>query len=104
MILIHGGDQNVLRAKDDSFRGKYDEMKMKEGKNIVQYMKRIKEVASFIRAIGGTISNEEVVSKFLRELLPIYVIIRVSSIHEFRAMSGNFITLDGLVGRLITFE
>ena len=34
---IHGGDKNVLRAKLESLRGKFDEMIMIEGKTIEQY-------------------------------------------------------------------
>ena len=44
-----------------------------------------------------------VLRKFLRILLPIYAI-RVSTIQEFRCILGNNLTLEGLVGRLTTFE
>ena len=39
-ILIHidGGVLNLLRAKEKILRGQYDEMKMKENENIVQYV------------------------------------------------------------------
>jgi hypothetical protein len=39
----------------------------------------------------------------LRTLLPIYAI-RVSAIQELRCIAGNDLTLEGLVGRLTTFE
>lgn len=32
--LFHGGDDNVLRAKVETLRGKYDDMQMKEGDNV----------------------------------------------------------------------
>lgn len=52
IILIHDGHLNVLRAKDESLSGKYDEMRMKEGENIVQYSNQIKEVGSSIKVVG----------------------------------------------------
>src|SRR5271156_46817 len=44
-----------------------------------------------------------VVSKILRTLLPVYAI-RVSTIQEMRAVANNTVTLDSLIGRLISFE
>ena len=32
--LVHGGDKNVLRAKEESLRGKVDDLRMKEGEKI----------------------------------------------------------------------
>ena len=42
-------------------------------------------------------------SKVLRTLLPIYAI-RVFAIQELRCIPGNDLSLEGLVGRLTTFE
>ena len=49
---IHGGDKNVQRAKSESLRGKFDDMRMEEGENIAQYVARIKE---FVNEIKGAI-------------------------------------------------
>ena len=38
LLDIYGGDQNVQRAKRESLRGKFDDMKMEEGENAAQYM------------------------------------------------------------------
>lgn len=43
------------------------------------------------------------ISKVLRNLLPIYVI-RVSAIQELRCTPGNNLSLEGVIGRLIAFE
>lgn len=45
---LYGGNDNVLRAKSKSLRGKFNEMRMMEGENIVQYCTRIKEVVNVI--------------------------------------------------------
>lgn len=103
MILVHCGYENVLRAKVESLRGKYDDINMKEGKNYVQYESGIKEVLSVIKVVGGVISDTKVVSKVLITLLPMYAII-FFAIQEVRSMPGNDLTLDGLVGHLTTFE
>ncbi|WP_044908916.1 retrotransposon gag domain-containing protein, partial [[Clostridium] innocuum] len=100
---IYGGDANVKRAKAESLRGQFDKMKMNEDENIAKYVERIKANVSAIRASGGTITDETVVSKVLRTLLPIYAI-RVSAIQERRCEGNHNITLDALVGRLTAFE
>ena len=75
---ISRGDDNVSRAKAKSLRGQFDQMNMREDENIAQYNKRIKASVSAIKASGGDIQEEIVVSKVLRTLLPIYAI-RVST-------------------------
>ena len=50
---IYGGDDNVKRAKRESLRGKFDDMKIEEGENVAQYGARMKEVVSAIRSLGG---------------------------------------------------
>ena len=76
---IYGGDKNVQMAKLESFRGKFDDMRMEEGENIGQYVARIKEVVSAIKGATSHIEDDTVIRKVLRKLLPIYSI-RVSNI------------------------
>ena len=76
---------------------------MREDDNIAKYVKRIKASVSAIRASGGDIKEETIVSKILKTLLPIYAI-RVSSIQEKRCDPNNKIGLDALVGRLVAFK
>lgn len=75
---VYSGDVNVKRARAESLRGRFDDMKMKEGENIVQYTNKLKEVVHAIRASDRVISEEIVVSKVLRTLLPVYTI-RIST-------------------------
>lgn len=49
-------------------------MRIREDENIVKYMERIKASVSAIKAYGGDIKEETIVSKVLRTLLPIYAI------------------------------
>ena len=78
---IYGGDDNVKRAKVESLRGQFDEMRMREDENIAKYVERIKESVSAIKDSRGKIEDEIVISKVLRTLLPIYAI-RVFAIQE----------------------
>lgn len=87
----------------DSWRGKFDEMRMQEGENIKQYNKRKKDVVKSIRNAGGKLEEDDVVSKILRTLLPQYVI-RFSAIQELRSLVIVNVTLDSLIGKLVVFE
>ena len=85
MTTIYGGDKNIKRAKSESLKGKFDDIRMEEGENIAQYVARIKELVNTITKANGKLDNDIVLSKFLRTLLPIYAI-RVSTIHELRCI------------------
>ena len=88
ITFVHGGDDNVRRDKAQNLRWMYDDIRMKEGENVTQYVNWIKEDVTAIKSTRGVISDSEIVTKVLRTLLPIYAI-NVSSIEEVRAMLGN---------------
>ena len=69
---------------------------MREDENIVKYSDKIK-------ALGGNIEDEIVVSKFLITLLLTYSI-KALEIQEMRCNPKNNITLDAIVGRLTAIE
>ena len=69
----------MKKAKAESLRGQFDQMKMREDENIAKYVERIKACVSAIRASRGNIDDTIVVSKVLKTLLFIYSI-RVSTI------------------------
>ena len=100
---IYGGDDNIKRAKVETLRVQFDQMKMREDENIAKYVERIKASVSAIKASRGDIDGKIVVRKVLRTRLPIYAI-RVSTIPEMRCDPNSNITLDALVGRLPVFE
>ena len=82
---IYGGDKNVLRAKFESLRDKFDDMRMQEGENVAQYYSRIKDVVNSIRGATGKIDDDILLKKVLRKLLPIYAI-KVSTIEELKCI------------------
>ena len=65
----------MRRAKVESLRGHFDQMKMKEGEDITKYSERIRKCVNVIRVAGRKIDDETMVSKVLRTFLPIYAII-----------------------------
>lgn len=100
---IYGADTNVLRAKSEILRGKFDDMRMQEGENVAQYFSRIKDVVNTIRGATGKIDDDTKLSKVLRTFLPIYSI-RVFVILVLRCIPGSNLTLKVLVGRITAFE
>ena len=48
LAIIYGGDANFKRAKDESLRGQFDDMKMLESETIAQYCERVKDVVNFL--------------------------------------------------------
>jgi hypothetical protein len=100
---IYGGDENVRRAKVESLKGQFDQMRMREDKNIAKYVERVKANVSGIKASRGEIKDRIFRSNVIRTLLPIYSI-RVSVIQERSCKENHKITLDVIVGRLTTFE
>ena len=93
----------MKRAKAESIRGQFDQMRMREDEKIAKYVERIRASVSAIRASRGEIKEETVISKVLRTLLPIYAI-RVYVIQERRCEENHKINLDAIVRRLTTFE
>ena len=69
----------IRRAKAESLRGQFDQIKMREDENIAKYVERIKASVGAIRASGGEIKEETIIIKFIITLLPIYAF-RVSAI------------------------
>ena len=64
--MIYGGDKNVMRAKSGILRGKFNDMRMEDGENIVQYFSRIKDVVNVIRGANGIIDDDTILRKVLR--------------------------------------
>ena len=62
---IYGGDTNVLRAKFESLRGKFDDMCMQEGENIAKYCSRTKYNVNAIRGENGNIDDDTMLNKVL---------------------------------------
>ena len=52
----------MRRAKEESLRGQFDQMRMREDENIAKYVERVKASVSLIKAFGGDIKEEIIIS------------------------------------------
>lgn len=100
---IYGSDEHVKQAKEDSLRGKFEDMRMVEGETIQQYGVRIKSIFGDIKSTGGKIDDATIVNKFLRSLLPVYAI-RVAAIQELRSIDKTKVSLDSIIAKLTAYE
>ncbi|GLJ11241.1 hypothetical protein SUGI_0148320 [Cryptomeria japonica] len=100
---IYSGDEYVKIAKEESLRGKFDDMCMAEGENIQQYGQMIKEIVGEIKSAGGKVEDATMVSKVLRTLLPVYTI-QVAAIQELKSIDKTKVTLDSVIGKITVFE
>lgn len=66
------GDPTVRIAKLDGYRVRYENLKMEEDERITAFMERVNEIVMGIQCCGGTLSEDEIVSKVLRALPPAY--------------------------------
>ncbi|GLJ33165.1 hypothetical protein SUGI_0667760 [Cryptomeria japonica] len=100
---IYGGDEHVKQTKEESLRGKFEDMRMVEGETIQQYGIRIKTTVGEIKRAGGKIEDSTMVSKVLRSLLLVYAI-RVAAIQELRSIDKSKVSLDSIIAKLTAYE
>lgn len=100
---IYGGDEHVKQAKEESLRGKFEDMQMVEGETIQQYGIRIKTIVRDIKSAGGKMEDSTMVRKVMRSLLPVYAI-RVVAIQELRSIDKSKVSLDSIIVKLPTYE
>ena len=58
---IFQGDSRVKQSKLQTYKGKFEILKMKEEENIAEYILRVDEIVNAIRSLGGEIKEKEVV-------------------------------------------
>ena len=100
---LNEGDPTVKIAKLDGYHVRYENTKMEEDERITAFMERVNEIVMGIQCCGGTLSEDEIVSKVLRALPPTYKM-KATAINELRTMANTSINRDTLVGKLSAFE
>jgi hypothetical protein len=70
--IIYEGDGKVKQAKLQTLRAQFENLKMKEDKNITEYLQRVDEVVNSIRALGEDIDDKFIVQEVMRTLTMIY--------------------------------
>jgi hypothetical protein len=99
--VTYEGDNKVNESKLQTYRNKFEKLKMKEEKNIVEYLQRVDEIFNSIRALGEEIKVKPIVQNILRSLSMRYDA-KISTL-EHRPYLDK-LTLDELHGILTEYE
>ncbi|XP_073271383.1 uncharacterized protein [Primulina huaijiensis] len=95
------GSESVRRTRLRMLSSKFEIMRMEESENILEYDRRLREIANEAFSLGDPISNERLVSKVLRSL-PERFNIKICAIDE--AKDTTQMALEDLISSLRTFE
>jgi hypothetical protein len=98
---IYEGDTKVKEAKLQTYRGQYEQLKMKEDENIVAYFLRVDEIVNAIIGLGEEIKESVIVQKVLISL-PMRFNPKISALEERSDL--NSISMDKLHGIFIAYE
>ena len=100
--------QNVYEgyAKDNAsklqtYKGQFEQMKMKEDENIATYVLRVDEIVNVIRGLGEEVNESIIVQKVLRSL-PMRFDLNISALEEITYLDS--ISMDELHGIFTTYE
>ncbi|XP_073045932.1 uncharacterized protein [Primulina eburnea] len=95
------GSEIVRRTKLRMLTSKFESLRMEENETIMEYDRRLREIANEAFSLGDSMSNERLVSKVLRSL-PERFNIKICAIDESKDTSK--INLEDLISSLRTFE
>jgi hypothetical protein len=98
---IYEGDTQVKEAKLQTYRGQFEQLKMKEDENIVAYFLRVYETVNAIIGLGEEIEESVIVQKVLRSL-PMRFNPKILALEEI--LDLNSISMDKLHGIFIAYE
>ena len=99
--IIYEGESKVKESKLQTYRGKFENLKIKEEENLGEYFLKIDEVVNSIRGPAGNLKEKEVVKKVLRTL-PMKYDSKISTIEERDDL--DLLTMDQLHGILTAYE
>jgi hypothetical protein len=99
--VVYEGDRKVREAKLQTYRTQFENMKMKEEENIVEYFHRVDEVVNSIRKAGEELTDKPIVQKILRSL-PMRYDAKISTIEDRPELDK--LTVDQLHGIFTAYE
>jgi hypothetical protein len=70
--VVYKGDSKVREAKLYTYRNQFENNKMKEEENIVEYFHRVDDVVNSIREVREELTDKHIVQNILRSLPMIY--------------------------------
>ncbi|XP_073056906.1 uncharacterized protein [Primulina eburnea] len=95
------GSESVRRTRLRMLTSKFEMMRMEESESILEYDRRLREIANEAFSAGESISSERLVSKILRSL-PERFNIKICAIDEGKDTSK--MSVEDLISSLRTFE
>jgi hypothetical protein len=98
---IYEGDSKVKATKLQTYRGQFEQLKMKEDENIATYFLRVDETVNAIIGLGEEIKESVIVQKVLRSL-PMRFDPKISTLEERSDL--NSISMDKLHGIFTAYE
>jgi hypothetical protein len=78
---IYEGDSKFKATKLQTYRGQFEQLKMKEDENIAAYFLRFDEIVNAIIVLGEEINESIIVKKLLRSL-PMIFDPKISTLEE----------------------
>jgi hypothetical protein len=101
MKKVYEEDTKVKNAKLQSYRIKFESLKMEKYEDIATYFLHIDEVVNTMRGLGETVGNDIIVKKVLRSLLARFDP-KISALEE--RIDIDTLLMDELQGILTTYE
>jgi hypothetical protein len=98
---IYEGDSKVKTTKLQTYRGQFEQLKMKEDEDIAAYFLRVDETVNAIIGLGEEIEESVIVQKVLRSL-PMRFNPKISALEERSDL--NSISMDELHGIFTAYE
>jgi hypothetical protein len=98
---IYEGDTKVKETKLQTYRGQFEQLKMKEDEDIATYFLRVDETVNAIIGLGEEIEESVIVQKILRSL-PMRFNPKISTLEERSDLDS--ISMDELHGIFTTYE
>jgi hypothetical protein len=99
--VVYEGDIKFREAKLQTYRTQFENMKMKEEENIVEYFYRLDEVVNSTREVGEELTDKPIVKKILRSS-PMRYDANIYTIEDRHDL--DTLTVDQLHGIFIAYE
>jgi hypothetical protein len=101
LINSYEGNEKVKDAKLQTYRLKFEQLKMNEDETVNKYFLRVEELVNAMKGLGEKIEESFLVQKILRSLLDKFNP-KVSAIEEINDLKT--LTIDQLLGTLTAYE
>jgi hypothetical protein len=101
LINSYEGNEKVKGAKLQTYRLKFEQLKMNEDETISKYFLRVEELVNAMKGLGETVDDSLLIQKILRSL-PDKFNPKVSAIEELNDLKT--LSIDQLLGTLTAYE